>query len=252
MDATSTPGWKAVRMRRRAVSPTILFDFDGTLALGDGPISAFAREISTRVNDAEFIDRADAALAAFESGEHSYRDGYDAVTSVALAEGVDRDIIGASYNASRAILGSDGAAVAPPSGLAEFFERVGAQANLELATNAPGSGVVAVLESWGVADVFDAMHFSVGKPDGLEPVLTAALDRGPVLSIGDIFEFDLAPASRLGADTALVGATASRSAVATTMRGASLADLYDEIIAWVAASTSSSAIPNTTSPERSN
>ncbi|MEV8267245.1 HAD family hydrolase [Microbacterium sp. NPDC076911] len=234
------------------MSPTIFFDFDGTLALGDGPITAFAREISARMNDAEFIDRADAALAAFASGEHSYRDGYDAVTSVALAEGVDRDVIGASYNASRAILGSDGAAVAPPSGLAEFFERVGAQANLELATNAPGSGVVAVLESWGVADVFDAMHFSVGKPEGLEPVLTAALDRGPVLSIGDIFEFDLAPASRLGADTALVGATASSSAVATTMRGASLADLYDEIIAWVAASTSSSAIPNTTSPERSN
>lgn len=234
------------------MSPTILFDFDGTLALGDGPIRAFAREIATRVQDEDFIDRADAALTAFESGERNYRDGYDAVTSVAVADGVDRDVIGASYDASRAILGSAGATVTPPAGLAEFLERVAADSSLELATNAPGSGVLAVLESWGVAEAFDAMHFSVGKPDGLVPVLTAALDRGPVLSIGDIFEFDLAPAANLGADTALVGATASRSTAATTMRGVSLADLYDEIVDWVATSSTYSVSPNTTSPERSN
>lgn len=221
------------------MNPTIVFDFDGTLALGDGPISAFARAIADGSGDASFADRATAALTAFDSGAAAYRDGYDAVTRLATAEGVAAEAIGAAYDHSRTLLGSDDALVVPPVGLAEFLTRVGRRARLVLATNAPGDGVTAVLTAWGVADLFDAFHFTVGKPAGLVPVLRDALERGPVLAVGDIVEFDLAPATELGADTALVGATVERSTAAVTLRGRSLADLYDEIDAWVAAAASS-------------
>ncbi|MFB7892752.1 HAD family hydrolase [Microbacterium sp. NPDC056044] len=220
------------------MTPTIVFDFDGTLALGDGPIAAFARAIAERTGDAAFPARAEAALAAFATGEAEYRDGYDAVTRVARAEGVSPEVIGAAYDASRALLGSPDAAVTAPDELAAFLARVGAHARLLLATNAPGDGVTAVLEEWGVAEVFDTLHFAVGKPDGLVPVLQDALARGPVLAVGDIVEFDLAPATQLGADTALVGATAARSTAAATMRGRTLADLYPQIQAWAEAAAS--------------
>lgn len=220
------------------MTPTIIFDFDGTLALGDGPITAFARVIAERTGSSEFAGRAEAALAAFESGDVDYRDGYDAVTRIAISEGVSPETIAAAYDASRAMLGSDQAAVSAPDELAAFLTRLGTYARLVLATNAPGDGVVSVLQSWGVAGAFDDMHFTVGKPTGLEPVLREALVRGPVLAVGDIVEFDLAPAAQLGADTALVGATAARSAATATMRGRTLADLYDRILEWAQAAAS--------------
>lgn len=223
--------------------PTIIFDFDGTVALGDGPITAFAREIAQRTGDSTFASRATVALAAFESGDAPYRDGYDAVTRVATADGVDADILEASYGSSRALLGSPEAEVVPPEGLAEFLATVGASARLVLATNAPGDGVVAVLTAWGIADAFDAMHFTVGKPGGLVPVMRDALAEGPVLAIGDIAEFDLAPGTTLGADTALVGATFARSDAPVTMRGRTLADLYAEITDWVTTASSSPSTP---------
>lgn len=220
------------------MKPTIVFDFDGTLALGDGPILAFARAIAERTGNPDFLSRAEAALAEFENGHGDSRDGYDAITRLATADGASAELIGSAYDASRALLGSEAAAVAAPDDLAAFLRRIGTDARLALATNAPGDGVVAVLETWGVADAFDAMHFTVGKPDGLVPVIRDALAGGPVLAVGDIAEFDLAPATRLGADTALVGSTAGRSDATTTMRGRTLVDLYDEIVAWVAASAS--------------
>lgn len=227
------------------MTPTIVFDFDGTLALGDGPIVAFARAIGDRTGDAGFAARAEAALERFAVGDSDHRDGYDTVTRLALADGVSRDVLDGAYGASRALLGSDAAPVEPPDGLAGFVQRIEGRARLVLATNAPGDSVAAVLEAWGIAAAFDATHFSIGKPDGLVPVLRDALARGPVLAVGDIVEFDLAPAAALGADTALVGATAGRAGTAgtagtaITMQGASLADLYDAIDAWIASASAS-------------
>lgn len=224
------------------MTPTILFDFDGTLALGNGPILAFARAIAERTGDIDFVSRATAALAAFESGQADARDGYDAVTGIAHAAGVDADVIGASYDASRALLGTSDAAVDSPEDLAAFLTELGTQARLVLATNAPGDGVTAVLHTWGVLDGFDALHFTVGKPDGLVPVLRDAIADGPVLAVGDIVDFDLAPAAELGADTALVGATFQRSTAPVTMRGRTLADLYEPILTWARTATASPSV----------
>jgi phosphoglycolate phosphatase-like HAD superfamily hydrolase len=214
------------------VKPTIIFDFDGTLALGDGPIEAYARAIASGIGDESFVARADAELRAFASGASPYRDGYDAVARLATADQVPAAVISAAYEDSRALLGTDGAAVTTPSGLSEFLQSIGQRAHLVLATNAPGDGVEALLATWGIADLFTDLHFRVGKPAGLIPILRDALSRGPVLSVGDIPEFDLAPAVGLGADTALVGPAAARREIDVTMRGTTVADLYAQIADW--------------------
>jgi phosphoglycolate phosphatase-like HAD superfamily hydrolase len=222
---------------RNVLPATIVLDFDGTIALGTGPIIAFAREIATRSGDAGFVERAVAAVTAFEAGDAPYRDGYDAVTQLARADGIAAELLSASYDASRGMLGTEHAEVVCPVGLRAFFDQVGARARLVLATNAPGAKIIDVLASWGVADAFEEMHFMVGKPEGLIPVLREALALGPVLAVGDIAEFDLAPALELGASAALVGATAGHSDAPVTMRGRTLADLYTEISAWVVAAS---------------
>jgi FMN phosphatase YigB (HAD superfamily) len=231
------------------VTPTLVLDFDGTIALGAGPLEAFARAVALSADDPTFADRALSDLAAFERGETDARDGYGVISALAAGEGVTAETLEAAYQSSRALLGSAHAAIAPPTGLADFLRRIHRQARVVLATNAPGAGIRPVLDGWGVTALFDELHYTVGKPSGLVPIIRAAVAEGPVLSVGDIFEFDLAPAAELGAATALVGATAERSPATVTMRGRTLADLYGDIEAW-AATAASSTPRSTTLTER--
>lgn len=213
--------------------PTVIFDFDGTLALGHGPVLAYARELEPTLG-VSFFERVSVELGNFDAGVSCYRDGYDIVGSLAVEAGADADALSLAYQQSRAQLGTERAAVETMPGLDEFLRRLSANARLVLATNAPAQGIAPLLERWGVRDLFDAVHHAVGKPDGLSAIVAEALERGPVLAVGDIVEFDLAPAMALGADAALVGATAARPA-SVTMRGSSLAELSAAIEDWAAA-----------------
>jgi FMN phosphatase YigB (HAD superfamily) len=75
-----------------------------------------------------------------------------------------------------------------------------------------------------------------------------ALLRGPVLSVGDIYENDLAPAAALGADTALVGPTWMSFAARTTMAAATLPELYPLIEVWAGVTTPAPPVPPGTGP----
>ncbi|MGW9022003.1 HAD family hydrolase [Leucobacter chromiiresistens] len=226
------------------MAPSIVFDFDGTLAIGHGPVRAYAVCVAEAAPVASgFVARVDAELARYDSGESAYRDGYDIVGSLGEAAGASGDALRAAYARSRARLGTDLAVVHTIDGLDAALEALGRSARLVLATNAPETGVDAVLDAWGVRSRFDELHFTVGKPAGLEPLIDRLIADGPVLAIGDIYAFDLAPAAARGADTALVGATAEASAAPVTMRGRSLADLVPDIQTWAATAASSTSAP---------
>lgn len=221
---------------------TIIFDFDGTLAVGNGPVLAYARQVAEVAGEG-FLQRVEAGIADFEAGNSPCRDGYDVVGSLAAAEGVTEAQLGRAYQRSRELLGTEAAPVTTMPGLDDFLTGLRRHARLVLATNAPEVGVDAVLDAWGVREAFDALHFAVGKPAGLAAVVRDTLAEGPVLAVGDIAEYDLAPARSQGADTALVGATAADDSITVTMRGRSLADLRTAIESWAAAAAQSSEPP---------
>lgn len=221
------------------MSPSIIFDFDGTLAVGDGPVLAYARYVAPAAAP-DYLERVESALKDFATGASEYRDGYDVVGSLAIADGVSAQTMSAAYMNSRELLATSEAPVTTVADLRDFLGTLAGNARLHLATNAPGTGVDRALEQWGVRDLFTALHFNVGKPDGLVPILTEALRTGPVLAVGDIVAFDLAPAIELGADTVLVGATAHASTAPVTLRAASLNDLKNDITAWAANAASGS------------
>jgi len=229
------------------VTPTIVFDFDGTIAVGDGPVLAYARFAAEAAAD-DYLARVGAALEDHARGGSSFRDGYDVVGSLARADGVDAATLDAAYRHSRTRLGSEEAPVELAPGVRELIAALDPGIRLVLATNAPADGIPELLSGWGIADRFAATHFTVGKPAGLTPILRAALAEGPVLSIGDIFAFDLAPAQELGADTALVGATAATTRAAPTLRAATLAELVPGITDWAHAALGIPAPPVTTTP----
>lgn len=214
--------------------PTVVFDFDGTLALGRGPVLAYARHVAAAAGDPGFVEATLAALDRLDADGGPYLDGYDAVRRVAAVRAVPDALLGGAYLASREELGTPAAPVAAPPGLEAFLARLARDARLALATNAPPTGVERVLAAIGAADHLTDRHFAIGKPAGLAAVVAGYLADGPVLSVGDIWAYDLAAADELGAATALVGAAAGRGDVTPTMRGAGLADLYGDIQTWAA------------------
>lgn len=231
--------------------PSVVFDFDGTVALGDGPLEAYARELEKLVG-AGIAEACRAAIDDYNTGDSDHLDAYSAVRTAATAHDVDDDVLSRAYLASREQLATDTAPIHAPDGLTSFLVELRDHARCVLATNAPDIGIDRSLSELGITGLFDAIHTNVGKPLGLPPIIAGYLADGPTLAIGDIWDNDLAPAARLGADTAFVGP--GRITATPTLRGRTLADIYDEILQWArshrAAATNVPPVRTTTLTER--
>lgn len=219
---------------------TLLFDFDGTVSLGSGPVLAYARAASAGLASAEadaLLDALDRSLVAHPSGrvpETEAVDGYDLVRIMATARGVSAQTLSAAYLASRSLLATEHAEITAPVGLAEFLHEVRDRANLVLATNSPEIRIPEALDALGLGGLFDRVYTSVNKPIDFAIVLEEWMPRGPLMSIGDVWANDLAPARDRGAATALIGSAADAPREATPdLRADELHELYPALTAWL-------------------
>ncbi|MFJ2542685.1 HAD family hydrolase [Microbacterium sp. NPDC087589] len=208
----------------------LLFDFDGTIALGDGPVLAYAAQVATALgDDAGFVDAIRSALAASD-GEAL--DGYDAVRRAGAQRGADSRLLSAAYRASRQQLATAAAPITAPDGLADFLTEAAADAERMLVTNAPATRIEEALDALGLSGLFDRVVTGAGKPAGLEALLAGLPADARVLSIGDIWHNDLAPAHARGHATALIGGFADTDAT-PTYRAADFATLTPQLTAWL-------------------
>lgn len=219
---------------------TLVFDFDGTISLGTGPVLAYARCLAEQLPVEQapaFLSEIEEGLAAHPSGQvpdSGAIDGYDLVRLVVARYDADPARLGEAYLASRAHLAAAGAPISAPEGLAEFIR--GAKANgarIVLATNAPNIRITEAIVALGLDGLFDAVYTAVGKPAGFEPLLDELLPTGPLLSIGDVWANDLAPVAARGGATALVGTGPDDTS--PTFQAENLPELYPAITAWLAA-----------------
>jgi FMN phosphatase YigB (HAD superfamily) len=229
----------------------VVFDFDGTVSLGHGPVRSYARMIADSLPTdqcVEFLGRFETQLASprFGVGSAAPIDGYDLVRLVAEGYDVPAGVRSSAYLSSRLELATAAAPVIAPSGLARFLADARPHALLVLATNAPSIRIDEALASLGLTGAFDSVHTSVGKPAGFGPLLDellAALPAGTdaaagLLSIGDVWANDLAPAHERGATTALVGGAGPAGAT-PTFRATHLYELYPALQAWLTSDFSS-------------
>ncbi|WP_010204237.1 HAD family hydrolase [Salinibacterium sp. PAMC 21357] len=213
---------------------TLVFDFDGTVALGNGPIIAYARAIASDLTpraSEKFLRDVDIALLR-EPG-HSFSDaadGYELVRLVSETLPLAPDAHNAAYLASRQLLATDSAPVAAPEGLADFLKAAREHATIILATNAPDIRIAETLDTLGISEYFDHVYTGLGKPAGLEAVLDEWMPSGPLLSIGDIWANDLEPAFRRGAATAFLSDIPHPHADFTA---ATLGELYEAFNSWL-------------------
>ncbi|WP_052460361.1 HAD family hydrolase [Microbacterium gorillae] len=213
----------------------VILDFDGTVALGDGPVRAYARAVERRggVTGVEPVLNAVPADAL---------DGYDAVRMAAESAGVSAADLSAAYLDSRAELATEDAPIHAPVGLAEFLTAAGEAGVLRLlVTNAPDIRIAPALAALGIADGIDRVVTDAAKPGGLDAQLDELAAAGVVrvLSIGDIWRNDLAPAHRRGHTTALVGDHPDEIAT-PTHRASTFGDLAPALQEWLDAVPSDS------------
>lgn len=219
-------------MRSGPVTSTrriIVLDFDGTVAVGDDPVLAYFRGVAGA--------EADDLLAAWTGTGAGHRDGYALVAEWAAAHGVPDEDRSAAYAASRAALHAGAVAVAAPPGLAALLRDRPADVRCVLVTNAPVDGIEPVLERIGLAGLLDELIGDARKPAGMPAVLERLLGGLPadrLLSVGDVWRNDLAPAAAIGAATAFVDRF-GRGEGAPTFRATTLEALLPDIAGWWAA-----------------
>ena len=228
-------------------SPTLalLFDFDGTLYVGDLPILAYARHAAELLPDDAATDLIDGVRFFLEGKSASGRtvdltnaeDGYMSVEALARAAGLSSDHLDGAYRLARQDLAGSAFALEAPEGLPELLADL-ADAYVMVVTNADLTGVAEVLTAIEVAGHIDQIVTDAGKPSSMPGHVTSALTRIDALDapdrlmvVGDRWTTDLADAFAAGARTALVDRF-RRGDGTPHLRGANLAELIPAIRSW--------------------
>jgi FMN phosphatase YigB (HAD superfamily) len=223
----------------------LLFDFDGTLFVGDLPTLAFARHCGEQLPGAAAVALIDGIryfLEGKSTGARRHhpgaaRDGNEAVDVLAAAAGLRTEQIRRAYRLSRRDMAGSAFTLEAPPGLPEVLADVAA-AYVAVMTDADDIGVAEVLTATGVAEYVDEVFFDAGKPGARSAVIESVLSRigatnAPdcLLVAGDRWATELAPAHSRGAATALVDRF-HRGEGSPTFRAPDLAGLLPEIRSW--------------------
>lgn len=218
----------------------LVLDFDGTVCLGDDVIWAYAEACLADVPP-DAATRVRRELTAFLNGATDatdatdWADGYSAVAAL-VTPLVAPDTLAAAYLASRAALSDPEVEIRPPFGLARLLAEVAPTVRRLVVTNAPDTGVDLALHRLGLAEHVDGVVASAGKPERSAELLRELLgDRVPaeLLSVGDFWRNDIAPALELGCATAFIDHT-ERDQGPAHVRARTFTELYPAIREWVA------------------
>ena len=242
-------------------SCVLLFDFDGTVSLGDEPVIAYARHLDeeagstgaliTRVvsrwltADGRLADALDGLTDADPAylGLHVIDgsiDGYAAAQRLATLLGVTPERIDAAYRASRADLADGLISTRAPEGFGSFMAAFPASAHRVLISNSPENGLREQLDKLELTRSFDEVVTSANKPAGLRAITERVLGEQDVaadrlVSVGDIWVNDLAPVAQLGGATALIDRMPVPADAAPTVRAPHIEELYPWLLEWARA-----------------
>ena len=213
---------------------TLIFDFDGTVSQGHGPVLAYAQEIADAARIPQIFEQSAQVLndparstnepIQIQTNDVVYYpvDGYDLVRRIAARFDVGDNLCQFAYMRSRERLADTG--ITTPAGLREFLAEY--PERKVLATNAPTVGLDAALETLGLKHAFDAVYTSVGKPAGLHRLLNEDFVGESVVGIGDIWDNDLAPVAAQGGQTVLIATEFAAPPANPTWSVAHLSEIY--------------------------
>lgn len=188
----------------------LVWDLDGTLYRSVAACLHYAQGIAETLE----ASRRDAYLAAVErylagGGGIDAADGWEAAVRLAGGERGASRAFGEAFAATRGYMLTDACELEVPDGLPDLLRRLEGGVRRVLASNTPAYGVMPLLERLDLAGLFDEISCDSAKPVGFARRLRAYaelydLSPNAVLSIGDHFVNDIAPALDAGCATAYV------------------------------------------------
>ncbi|CAA9438849.1 MAG: hypothetical protein AVDCRST_MAG66-4088 [uncultured Pseudonocardia sp.] len=216
----------------------LVLDFDGTVCLGDGPGLRYADEVGALLGP-DARRALTGAVTAFLAGRSTgsvAQDVYQVVQE--HATGLPAERVARAYRASRAALLAGGIAVHAPAGLTDLLAGLRPAVHVVVLTNAPQEGLDVLLERLGLAAVVDEAVGDARKPAGMEAVVERLLaehglaaEPRRLLSVGDLWDNDLAGPARRGCATAHVDRF-GRGHGRADVRAPTFEGLYDAVRAW--------------------
>lgn len=197
-------------MNNRHPLGLVLFDFDGTVYRGEAPFRAYARHIAEAIADparSEYLARAARHLAGareVEAGDH-----WEAMLRLADPYNLERSVFREAFLKTRAYMMTEDCRLEVPDALVPFLGRVRDRVAVAVASNSPEPACIPLLEKLGLSDAFDAVRPAARKPGGLLPIIAELVARfrvpaERVLSVGDHYVNDIAPALDAGLRTAYI------------------------------------------------
>ncbi|HKT45426.1 MAG TPA: HAD family hydrolase [Gaiellaceae bacterium] len=216
----------------------VVWDLDGTVYRSAEACRHYARGIASELAE----ERRDAYLAALDgylAGEGGVEasDGWEAAVVLAGGpRGASRAYADA-FARTRAFMLTDECKLEVPEGLPELLERSSGHARHVLMSNTPAFGVMPLLERLGVLGLFDEIVCHAQKPERFTARLGALarvhdVPHDSVLSVGDHFVNDIAPALALGCATAYVDPFHVGPAGRATYEASRIEDLLPVLDAW--------------------
>jgi FMN phosphatase YigB (HAD superfamily) len=198
-------------------------------AYADGVLEHLAADLAGDVSS---------ALSAYldgDPGAGDYADGYVALAELAGPH-VTGTVLDDAYARSRRALENVDVEISAPDGLAELLAAL-TDVHRVVVTNAPATGLDTALQRLGLSSLIDEIVPSGDKPAGSRDVLTrllAGAAPAQLMSVGDIWRNDIAPALELGAATAFIDRL-ERDGRQAHVRGTTIQQLYPAIREWAAA-----------------
>jgi FMN phosphatase YigB (HAD superfamily) len=217
----------------------LVWDLDGTLYRGTAACLHYARGIAETLP----ATRREAYLEAMKrflagKGGVDAADGWEAAVVLAGGTRGASRAFGEQFARSRDFMLTDACELTVPPGLRELLERVAGTARRVLVTNTPSYGVMPLLERLELTTLLDEIACDSAKPYRFDVRLGALADvlgipRRAVLSIGDHYVNDIAPALAAGCATAYVDPFGVGPTGEADLSAAQLEDLLEAIEAWV-------------------
>lgn len=225
-----------------SVRPTAIavWDLDGTVYRSTEACRHYARGIAAELAE----DRRHAYLAALDdylagASGNVASDGWEAAVVLAGGPHGASRMHADAFARTRAFMLTDECRLEVPDGLVELIEQGSDGTRQVLMSNTPAFGVMPLLERLGVLGLFDEIVCDAGKPGRFAARLRALarvhdLPPSAVISIGDHFVNDIAPALELGCATAYVDPFLVGPTGRATLEAPRIEDLLSALAAWMA------------------
>jgi len=217
----------------------LVFDLDGTLYRSTAACLHYAQGIAEMLEPAArapYLEAVERFLSGGDGVEAS--DGWEAAVLLAGGERGASRAFAEPFGRTREFMLSDACDLEVPGGLVELLERTSGTSRRVLVSNTPSFGVMPLLARLGLTTLFDEIVCDAAKPHRFAERLRGyaqveALPERSVLSIGDHFVNDIAPALEAGCSSAYINPFGVGPRGEADLEAPRFEELLDEIDAWL-------------------